>query len=551
MGKRLAIPIAVALAALALTHAGSGASGERSATTLDGRVGTGDGPLAGAVVRIQATDNQTVSAADGTFVLVGLDPAVPVTVTAWAEGYFVAWIEAVPGDPVVSLTLRRYPLTDDPARNWMSIEGAAGSASCGRCMPALYEQWQGDAHAGSAVNPRFLTMYRGTDMDGNQSPPPRHATDPDYGRVALPPDTTRPYHGPGYKLDFPDTAGNCAACHVPAMAAWPAYEYEADVNEVSGIAAEGVFCEFCHKIGAVTLDEGSGLPQPNMPGVLSMRLHRPDDGEELFFGTLDDVTRRVSRLPLQEESAVCAPCHFGVFWDTVVYNSYGEWLESPYADPETGQSCQDCHMPDTDATTIALPEEGGLERAGGGISDHRMPGASDVELLQDTALLTVEALRDGQRVEVTVRVTNDQAGHHLPTGHPARNVLLVVLAKDRDGEPLPLAAGPTIPAWGGAGDGPDDHAGKPGRAYAKVLQERRTGVFPSAAYWNPTVVREDTRIPAMAADVTRYEFLVPPGRLPATVTARLLFRRAFAELAQQKGWDDPDIPMESAQVTVR
>lgn len=66
-----------------------------------------------------------------------------------------------------------------------------------------------------------------------------------------------------------------------------------------------MFCEFCHKIGEATL-------------VLSMRLHRPKEGQQLFFGNFDDVTRRVSYLPLGEESAFCAPCHFGVFWDTVI-----------------------------------------------------------------------------------------------------------------------------------------------------------------------------------------------------------------------------------------
>jgi hypothetical protein len=59
-----------------------------------------------------------------------------------------------------------------------------------------------------------------------------------------------------------------------------------------------VFCEFCYKIGEATPDSATGLPYPNMPGVLSMRLHRPKEGQHLFFGNFDDVTRRVSYLPL-------------------------------------------------------------------------------------------------------------------------------------------------------------------------------------------------------------------------------------------------------------
>ena len=53
---------------------------------------------------------------------------------------------------------------------------------------------------------------------------------------------------------------------------------------------------------------------------------------------------------------------------------------------------------------------------------------------------------------------------------------------------------------------------------------------PSVSYWNPTTVREDTRIPAMATDVTRYEFRAPETRRQVTVQARLIFRRAFKEL---------------------
>jgi len=201
-------------------------------------------------------------------------------------------------------------------------------------MPA-YTEWLDDAHSQSAVNPRFLTMYNGTDVHGNQSPPTRYACSPDYGCFPLPPDPTQPYYGPGYKLDFPSTAGNCAACHVPAPAARPGMAYGVDPNLVSGVEAEGVFCEFCHKMGDVRLNPSTGLPYPNMPGVLSLRLYRPEEGQQLFFGTFDDVTRRVSYLELEEESAFCAPCHFGTFWDTVVYNSFGEWLASPYSDPET------------------------------------------------------------------------------------------------------------------------------------------------------------------------------------------------------------------------
>jgi hypothetical protein len=287
-----------------------------------------------------------------------------------------------------------------------------------------------------------------------------------------------------------------------------------------------------------------------MPGVLSMRFYRPQKGQELFFGPFDDVIRRVSYLPLQKESAFCAPCHFGQFWGVQVYNSYGEWLSSPYSDPETGKTCQDCHMPKTGSTTFALPEKGGVSRPVGCILSHRMPGAGDTDLLQNTASLDVSARRVGDRINVKILVTNEKAGHHIPTDHPARNILLVVSATDARGKELKCLGNQFIPDWGGKGNAPDDYAGRPGKGYAKVLEELWTETSPTAAYWRQIVLREDTRIPALTTDVTHYEFLAPEGPEAIAIEAKLIFRRAFKELATQKKWNIGDILMEEQRITL-
>jgi hypothetical protein len=526
--------------------------------TVSGVVHDEDGPVDGATVRVRATDNKTTTAGDGSFALSGLTASVPVSITAWAEGYYVGWTSATPGTEPVTITIKPYYTTDNPDYTWFSMEGTEGSKSCGHCMVDHYAEWLDDAHSQSAVNPRFLAMYNGTDVHGHQSPPTRYGYSRDYGSFPLRPDPNKPYYGPGYKLDFPNTAGNCATCHVPAAAAKPGRAYAADPNQLSGIEAEGVFCELCHKIGDVTLNPATGLPYPNMPGVLSMRLYRSEEGQVLFFGTFDDVTRRVSRLPLEEESAFCAPCHFGVFWDEVIYNSYGEWLESPYSDPETGQtarlsspkSCQDCHMPVTDATTFVLPEKGGLERPPGRIFDHRMPGAMDEELLQNAVTMTATARLEGDTVVVQVDITNDQTGHHVPTDSPLRHLILLVCATDAQGNTLQQLAGPTVPEWGGVGDYTQGYyAGLPGKGFAKILEELWTEVSPTGAYWNPTRTLSDNRLAAFATDTSVYTFAAPTEG-EVTVEVALLFRRAFKELMDQKGWDVPDVLMEHEVVTL-
>ncbi len=518
--------------------------------TVSGLVLDEDGPVSGASVRVQATDNQTTTGDDGSFALGGIFATVPITITAWSQGYYVGWTSTLPGAEPVTITIKPHYTTDNPEYTWFSMEGSEGSQSCGHCMADHYAEWLEDAHSQSAVNPRFLSMYSGTDLDGNQSPLTRLAYMRDYGAFPLGPDPNQPYYGPGYKLDFPDTAGNCAACHLPAAAATPGGAYAADPNLASGIEAEGIFCEFCHKIGEVTLSPETGLPYPNMPGVLSMRLYRSAGEDVLFFGTFDDVTRRVSYLPLEEESAFCAPCHFGVFWDTVIYDSYGEWLRSPYSDPDTGQTCQDCHMPVTDATHFVLPEQGGLERSPGRIFDHRMPGAMDEELLQNAVTMTTTAQLEGSTVVVRVEITNDQTGHHVPTDFPGRHLLLLVQATDNDGNPLTQLEGPTVPEWGGVGDPSEGYYARlPGKAFAKVLQELWTEISPSAAYWNPTRVLSDNRLAAFATDSSTYAFAAShEGEVKVRVT--LLHRRAFLELMDQKGWDVPDMVMEEQELRI-
>ena len=281
--------------------------------------------------------------------------------------------------------------------------------------------------------------------------------------------------------------------------------------------------------------------------MLSFEFRRPPEGHQFFAGPLDDVAPGEDTYsPVQRESRFCAPCHFGVFWDTVVYNSFGEWLESPYSDPLNGKSCQDCHMPPLGNTFFAIPEQGGVKRDPQTIFSHYMPGASDQDLMQDALSMDVSADRDQNRVMVTVLLTNDNTGHHIPTDSPLRQMILLVEARDADGNALLQTAGPTVPDWGGIGNPADGFfAGLPGKGFAKILQELWTEISPSGAYWNPTRVLSDNRLAAFDTDTSDYVFEIPDGsRTPEiTVTVTLLFRRAFKDLMVQKGWEDPDIVM--------
>lgn len=525
---------------------------------ITGVVTDGSQPVAGAVVQVQATPVSATTDSRGQFTLT---PAAggPVALTAFAAGYFIAGpVTAKPGDTGVAFKLTKYSTADNASYTWMSAFTSAGQdANCQPChsnsqqKPAQlpFDEWQQDAHGNSAQNRRFLSMYNGTDLSGqDQSPPTRFSYNIDYGLIPLPPDPNLPYYGPGYKLDFPSSSGNCASCHTPAAAV--AAPYDTNPNTVTGVGKEGVACDFCHKIGSVQVDPSTGLPYPNTPGVLSFGLLRPSGGWQFFAGPYVDVAPgNDTYLPLVNQSQFCAPCHTATFWGVQVYNSFGEWLASPYSDPAKGQTCQNCHMPHRGTNFAARSDQGGNSRDPQTVFSHLMPGASDPNLLQNTAALTVAAQQAGPLIHVTVTVTNQKAGHHIPTDHPSRNILLVVTA-NAGNQALTPYDGPVIPSWGGTGSTADDYGGALGRGYAKILQELWTQVSPTVAYWSPTVLEADTRIPALGQDVSEYDFVAPTGGGTVQVGAKLLYRRAFRQLSLWKQWNVADILMNQSAVTV-
>jgi hypothetical protein len=525
---------------------------------VSGVVRDKQGPVPGAVVRVQGTTNASFTDEAGRFVLAGLPEHGRFAISAWKYLNYCAKVESVSARTQdIPLTLRRYQTNDNPRYRWIS---PTGEGSCMSCKADLTKQWlENDAHAGAATNPRFLTMYNGTDTQGQRSPLTQYVNSLEYGRIPLAPDSNQPYYGPGYRLDFPQSAGNCAACHLPGAAVDA--PYGTDPNLAMGADRFGVHCDFCHKVADVTVESSSRLPFRNRPGVMSMDVRRPfpEDPQryQLFFGSFDDdnVPEEDTKLPLLSESRFCAACHFGVFWNVTVYNSYGEWLSSPYSRPKVGRTCQDCHMPTPSSyngqiITNVAPGKGGIARNPGTIHAHTFPGAGSADLLRNAVSLQVSALRQNGGLDVTVSITNDKTGHHVPSDSPLRHMILLVKARDERGITLPQTDGPQVPDWGGKGEvALGNYAGHAGKAYAKVLEELWTEVSPSGAYWNPTRLVSDNRLAALATDESHYRF-ADPGKDSTAVEVKLLFRRAYKSLMEQKGWTVPDLVMAETNLVV-
>jgi hypothetical protein len=525
-------PRAFGLAALVLLlllawalHSSTLAEGPAS---VSGTVITNTGlPAEGAIVRQKATANYTTASTDGSFVLSGLVEGQAVLVTAWLDGYYIQWQSVTPSAQGVTLILSPYPTSDNPNYVWYSATAAEQSLGCMHCMVA-FPGWQAGAHGQASSNSRFFSMYNGVDLA-----------------------VTKPVD-PGFKLDFPDDPGNCANCHAPGAVTRPDGSSSGDMNDLRpGVEQEGIFCEFCHKIANVQLDPATGLPYPEAPGVQSYRLVRTYPGFVLFLGPLDDVTRRVSYLPLEKKSQFCAPCHQFSFFDTPIYQSFAEWLDSPY--PAQGIECQTCHMPPESVPYFVYPEKGGLIRDPSTLASHLDLGVKDADFMQRSVSMSVQASAAEDDIEATVVISNVFAGHHVPTDYPGRNMILVIEAVDATGGVLQQLGGPVVPEWGGGGLAGNDYAGQPGKGYAKLLRDLATNEWPVVSYWKPTSIQEDNRIAAGTSDTSTYRFALPTSANLGVVriTATLWLRRLYIDQARAKGWDTPDLLMAESTSFVR
>lgn len=511
-GVTLGMAMAVAILALWQSVAGAPAG-----AMVRGIVVDAEGPVSGAVVRQQTRPDSTTAGPDGTFVLDGVDEGITVTITAWNEGYWPGGIEVVAPMEGVTISLTPHPTGDNPDHEWYtSMPDPNQAIGCGHCMVA-FPQWVTNAHGTSATNPRFFSLYNGTDLSGTET------------------------ITPGYLLDFPGSTGNCATCHAPGAAA--DRPFNTDMNALSGVELEGVFCDYCHKVSGVYLNPTTDMPYPNMPGVQSLQLSRPPSDTHMFYGPFDDVTRRVSYLALQKRSQFCAPCHQFSFWGTPIYESYAEWVASPYA--EQGIECQTCHMAPTGVDYFVYPDRGGLIRPPELIASHLQPGASDGALLRSTVSMTLSARPSSRDLIVTVVITNTGAGHHVPTDYPGRYLMLAISATGASGAELTQVAGERLPSWVGA------RSGQPGKAFAKLLRDAATGEWPVVSYWKPSLLVSDNRIPALATDTSSYTFSLPVTSDAVTATARLSFYRVFPDVHDARGWDRPSIEMASCTVLIR
>jgi Cytochrome c554 and c-prime len=510
---------------LALAFGATAARGDISGFVRVAGSGTPGTPIPGARVHIRADSSVVaVTGADGSFTLAA-NPAGPVELAASipysraaATNYLIGGEPASNGDTGVDIRLDILPAANNPSYKPPTAD------ICGSCHLSVYPLWAGSNHSGAARNEWVLDLFSGSGTPGG---------------------------GAGYVFRNTHDAGEtgfCATCHAPMADIFNPGQTMLD--EVSdGAGSEGVSCVSCHQMDSV--DEGN-LDALHFLGKSTYRF--PDDSRASTFsyvwGPLDDVTfkgMKVSHSTLHRTSLLCAACHQYVNPETGApgQNTYREWAASSFATPGPGQrNCQNCHMPDaTDDDPLCIFVPNPADRPAQDRRRHVFIGSTP-DMLQNNLSLTVAAAEIPGRVRVVADVANFGAGHSFPTGVSIRNAILLVSAT-LNGQPLPQAAGPTVPFWGSdnvPGEQPGDFAGYPGKGFAKILEGRINGQGPTVRpvlFIDAEGVFSNTLIPSGATDTTTIEFQLPPGVPPGAkvaIQARLLYRRTFRALQVEKGW---------------
>ncbi len=288
--------------------------------------------------------------------------------------------------------------------------------------------------------------------------------------------------------------GNCEGCHAPIRA---------KVATDDPASADSIGCDSCHLMTDITPKrEGMGF-------VL-----RLDDTTR--YGPLCDAKNhyfhKMGCSPVHGRSQMCSSCHLyyspAAAGSLPVFTEYEEWEKSRYS---SASECQDCHMP-TQAGTVAV----GAGKRGVSRHDFQM----EIRRTAVSMRLAVEAGARGERVAV-VTLTNDGAGHSVPTGLPEHRLVLHVElhdASDAKGE-----------EWE--------------RSYGRILVDDKGNEAP---FYRAKKLERDTRIAVDEARVERFQ--LPESARAGTIVAKLEWQRVSTPIATALAVANESVPLVSGRL---
>jgi len=207
----------------------------------------------------------------------------------------------------------------------------------------------------------------------------------------------------------------CLGCHSPTVVE------TGDLSLVRKVSWEGITCDYCHSIRSVNMTG----PNPKAVVVYNNVKAGP------WKGVTSPVHGTVYS-PLHTSSLLCATCHqYRNSLGFPVLTTYTEWEKGPYRAEHKG--CQSCHMYLVEGKVVDPRVK---KTAGHEINLHQMPGSHSLTQLNKAIRGQLLVTHEGGQLHVEVDVTNQGAGHMVPTGSPLRKLILQVSAAPFGGKPF-------------------------------------------------------------------------------------------------------------------
>lgn len=549
-----AAAVLVAAAYYIGTSAAQVLAANQGETVIRGRVTSTYGPVENARVRLKGQEAYTLTDRQGRYELTAaLRPGGRIVVTAGKEGWFNNGQLADRSGRVRDIVLNPIYLDDRSDYRFIS------PVTCSRCHVNLTRYYDQSKMAHTTSNPKVLDMYYGTDA------------------------LLRKGVGPGYRLDNPQSDGNCTVCHAPSVAG--SIPWSQDLNDVLRSPRtewDGISCDYCHKVRKIVKDK----TKPSGRAAVLERQSPVRGNSILVFGPYDDVVvppMAASYNPVFNKGQFCSICHShnkklpeGATWDPgkvysaaewegfdlngdeylpiqTTYQEWKQWQDQlPADDTNKGKKCQGCHMSwrkemlpyDNYVIDGHARDMWGTYRSPKNIRPHHFDGGTETQL--KTALsLELEGETDGNRLTVNAYITNTNGGHWVPTGETMRSVMLLLKVTDSNGKPLKIKTGSRLPDWAGKGSvEAGNYAGLPGAAFARVLGDDQGNLH--VPFWRATRVVSDTRIRPKKSVELRFEYELEDPEDEPTAEASLIYRPVIKPWAKIKNWQTEDILITSS-----
>lgn len=397
---------------------------------------------------------------------------------------------------------------------------------CGQCHSAQYEGWNGSMHSNAFKDPVYQALW------------------------AL-----------AEKAD-PSMHNHCGTCHTPIGITTKTVEFHPDEGlhgkfTAPPIAEMGVSCDVCHTISGTNLQKTAVLEHGNASFIMS-----PGEKKRATLKDAESPYHQTEYSEHHDSSDFCGNCHniFHPGNNFPIERTYDEWKYSIYAQNDI--RCQDCHMvpvaiAEKVADTLTRPKDlndpslEGFAALGGKwrkvVHKHGFVGGNAVvtaalnakegenpeELGRDTNVQEAIARlkgaaslklylknKSGHLHQLKVKVTNERAGHHLPTSlTEVRQVWLEVVVKDDQGNELYRNGTLTE-----ANEVPKEAVIFNAHAVDKDGQDT---LLP----WEIVRFVDVNTIPPKGYKYGKYYFNIPDGVKQITVTAKLHYRSFSQGLA--------------------